>query len=349
MHTLHIVLSSQEYSNLTVPEACTVGQWRHLVAIGLFGDPVPGAARLHCRTEECGALLEPHVPLPIPPDQLYVTGPAPVVCALEEQLWRITTSPHPKRRNLEDQVRKRDVVTQTDKHVEQFSRGSRHGTCSQQDNHERGSESSAWLSETCWQNVASHWWQEDYGSGAWEGAEWWDEWAYACRIQLRSALTGEVLGIMSSQDIDTVADMTKGLTKKDMSPTVNARFVYKGRRLFYHERPAELGLNHGDSVDVVYQTCVIITSSVDGTVKQWAGNDCTITLSAQPAGVLSLDCSLSANVVVASSSDKTVRVWRLSSGEFLQQFSAFAAISMVSLSTSGLLLLVTCVDVALAC
>mmetsp|Transcript_40294 Transcript_40294/g.92655 ORF Transcript_40294/g.92655 Transcript_40294/m.92655 type:complete len:630 (-) Transcript_40294:21-1910(-) len=85
------VTSARQY-RVDVPEGCTIGHLKHLVATGAFGNgKVPYAEKLRCRLplDEGFAILDESAQVPVTPARIFVEGPssnASLVGLLEIQL-----------------------------------------------------------------------------------------------------------------------------------------------------------------------------------------------------------------------------------------------------------------------
>mmetsp|Transcript_17810 Transcript_17810/g.32253 ORF Transcript_17810/g.32253 Transcript_17810/m.32253 type:complete len:629 (+) Transcript_17810:102-1988(+) len=84
------VTSARQY-RVDVPEGCTIGQLKHLVATGAFGGKVPYAEKLRCRhpLDEGFGILDDSAQVPVTPARICVEGPpsnASLVGLLEIQL-----------------------------------------------------------------------------------------------------------------------------------------------------------------------------------------------------------------------------------------------------------------------
>ncbi|CAK9006468.1 unnamed protein product [Durusdinium trenchii] len=84
---------------VSVPESCTVGQWKQLVGDGLLGDKILYSSRLQCYCFDKTNVLGDEEAIPTLPQRIYVRGPNSVVkmveLALNKENGRHTKLTHP--------------------------------------------------------------------------------------------------------------------------------------------------------------------------------------------------------------------------------------------------------------
>jgi len=110
MPLVDVSLGSDSYSDLDVPDDCTVGLWKKLLGQGFLGDKILYSTKLTCHEAERGKQLEDGAPLPTPPDKMYIEGPGSVVKMLELALKKKLGPPAARANNHHTPVQRRPAL-----------------------------------------------------------------------------------------------------------------------------------------------------------------------------------------------------------------------------------------------
>lgn len=343
MHTLSLCLGGRVFSGLIVPENCSVGLWRELVVLGMLGAPLPEAVHLACRAEppeEGGQRLDETARLPTPPRPMYLTGPHIVLQALEQILLdavHAAATAAAAATMAATESLAADIGGPDAGDPEEPRRRRRRGAAAAAAVPAREPGQRRRRGDAAGPAVAA------------DPALSQDAGGRRSTVMLRRALTGEELATVQLGPEDGVAELLQAVASKVGGSEIAVRLMHGQRRLFCHEKQAELQLAAEDFVEVICQAYRVVTGSNDGTAKVWSKGECLHTLRGHSRSVLAVAALPESDIVATGGADCTARLWDAQSGECLQTFEADEGVNSVDFSPNGLLLLGGCADGKVVC
>lgn len=168
--------------------------------------------------------------------------------------------------------------------------------------------------------------------------------ARPAKIMVCRALSGEVLATVQLRVNDVLMKVLHAIQDHIGGPHISVKMMHRGSEVHSHQTQSQLRLADNDTIDVVFQSCLVATSCVDGIARLWSGDECTAVLTGHDDVINSICVSHDTRMVATASKDKTVKLWCIRSCDLLQIFTANEHVHSVIFSPDDSVVLAGCGD-----